>query len=412
MLPLASFAGKVPPAWIGAFPHDPDRYIGIGRMDKRSHPGDYRELAQASALAQISREIWVQVKAENATTQRESAGGWEEHYAGRVSTVSRNELSGHVLAGVHETTEEFWTLYTLEKEVVRKTLDGKETRIGEWLEREAAALEAELSERRIQSAVERFERIRKEYGTAYEANPLLYGRATAIPSRYAALSRKMESILGRVELMTAPKAWTYSLLQAREAKADTGTRVTLVNAKTMEKWKGPLKLRVENRMDAKTGACRVETDAEGRLDLTGPFLECGLKAGIWRVSWTESEGREMHVDVGAEWNRMDLGLAVSWEGAPGAEDWAEDLERALAESSHPHYRIVTKRAAPYSLIITMREVSLVSLEGIYFSSLCAEVSIPGVSGPMEVPGKAGHADKARAKTRALQDFTKAMQGIL
>lgn len=58
----------------------------------------------------------------------------------------------------------------------------------------------------------------------------------------------------------------------------------------------------------------------------------------------------------------------------------------------------------------MREVSLDSLEGMYFSSLRAEVSIPGVSGPMEVRGKAGHADKARAKTRVLQDFTKAMQG--
>jgi hypothetical protein len=420
MMPLASFAGKAPPAWVGAFPHDPDRYIGIGRADKRSHPGDYREVAQAEALAQISREISVQVKAENTATQREDASGWEENYAQRVNTLSRNELTGHELAGVHETSEEFWALYTLEKEGFRRSLDEKEARFGEWLERESEALERELAGRRIQSAVDRFKRIGKEYETSYEGNPLLSGRTSAIPARYGAVSWKVEANAGSAELAAIPDVWTYSLAQGRKMKSGNGiseggesgrVEVVLLDGKNKEKWKGPLSLTIRNRSDAMARECRVETDAEGGLDLERPFRECGLKAGLWRVEWTGTGGRKVYADVRAEWKRMDLGIVVRAEGVSGQDETIARFKEALAGTRNPAFRVVQAAGSSPCLEVRILELSHDSLEGMHFQSLRAEVSIPGLAEALVVRGKSGHADKVRARSRAIADFIKALEGI-
>jgi hypothetical protein len=407
MMPLASFAGKAPPAWVGAFPHDPDKYIGIGRADKRSHPGDYREAAQAAALAQISREISVQVKAENTATQREDASGWEETYAQRVNTLSRNELTGYELAGVHETPEEFWALYTLEKEGFRRSLDEKETRFEEWLERESEALERELAGRRIQSAVDRYARIRKEYSDVYQANPLLSGRTSAIPARYGAVSWKMESISGNAKLVFKPAVWTYSLTQGRAHLVQIG----LIVGTSKEKWTGPLGLTLENRAHADSGICRIETDPEGWLDLSLPFRECGLKPGTWRVGWAGAGKPEVHADIRAEWVPIELGLVILAEGVTVTREWKAQVENMVRGTTYPGFRVVPGNSAARSLQVRMREAALDSLEGMFFTSMRAEVSIPGISGPMEIRGKAGHADKARAESRAIRDFAEALRLI-
>ncbi len=345
----------------------------------------------------------MRVKAENSATQREDAAGWEETYAQRVSTLSRNELTGYALAGVHETTEEFWALYTLEKEVFRRSLDEKASRFGEWLEREAVALDGELADRRIQSAVERFARIRKEYEASYEGNPLMSGRSFAIPARYGEVSGKVESIVGRAEL-AAPAVWSFSLQQGPVG-------ISLIDGRSKEKWKGPLSLTLENLMDARGGACRVETDAEGRLDLDRAFRECGMRAGMWRIGWTGAKGRAVYADVRAEWKRLDLGLLVRSEGVSGHVETIARIKESLAGIRNSAFRVVPGNEALPCLEVRLKEVSQDSLDGMHFATLRAEISIPGTYESRVVRGKSGHADKERARARAIADFVKTLEGF-
>ncbi|MDB5103663.1 MAG: hypothetical protein JWP91_1352, partial [Fibrobacteres bacterium] len=155
------------PAWVERFPFDPERYTGIGHADKRAYPGDYRDRAQASALAQISREISVRVTSENEATLTENPGGREETFSQHTSTVSGNPLEGYRLEGVYETSGEFWAWYSLDKERYRQSLEEQARAFYDWLEREAAAVDAALEAGRIQEAVDRYGGLRTAYRTEY-----------------------------------------------------------------------------------------------------------------------------------------------------------------------------------------------------------------------------------------------------
>jgi hypothetical protein len=427
LLPALLRAEAPPPSWVERFPHDPDRYIGIGRADKRSHPGDYRELAQTAALAQISREISVEVKAENTATQTESGKAWEDAYAQRISTATRNELTGYLLEEVYETGTGFWALYSLDKDVFRKSLDEKERRFAAWLDGEAAALDSDLEARRIQMALDRLERIRKEYETAWLGHPLLRNRSGGIPERYAAASGKVETAVRRAMLSVTPSAWTFSLAPRPAHRKDrapngagglpSGAAVFLSDAASGARWKGPLSLTLTERFQPEKGPCEVETDAEGRLDLAHPFLECGLDPGAWRLSWMGPGGRDVHIEVEADWARTEMALSIQpdrirpdgirADGIPVA-----GLQAALAGMKSPYCAIVPGAPGGRPILeVGIREVTLDSLDGVYFSSLRAVVTVPGLGGPLEVRGKAGHADKDRAKARAIADFVKAVEGL-
>src|SRR6185436_7962452 len=105
-----------------SFPHDPDAWCGVGHVEKRAHPRDYRAAAQAEALAHISREISVRVRTENSSAETEDALGREESFSRKTRSESRAELTGYRLAGVYETPEDFWVCYTLDKEEYRRAL--------------------------------------------------------------------------------------------------------------------------------------------------------------------------------------------------------------------------------------------------------------------------------------------------
>ncbi|MDB5048264.1 MAG: hypothetical protein JWO30_1335 [Fibrobacteres bacterium] len=428
LLPLAPRAGTAAPAWVERFPYDPDRYVGIGRADKRLHPGDYRDLAQAAALAQISREISVRVQAEEAATRTENGGAPSETYSQRIATMSRNDLAGYRLEDVYETATGFWAFYTLDKEVFRNSLAEKESRIAGWLVRETAALDADLSDRRIQDAADRFARMRKEFETSSPGRLLIGDGFPAGADRLAAASERIRSVVRGAVLAITPSTWTFSMAQTRGheprgaiasggasgAGSAGSASVLLVDGDSRAPWKGPLSLTLADDRSGEAATCLVETDAAGRLDLARPFLDCGLKQGTWEVTWTGPDRRVFHQSVEAAWSRVDLTLDLRADllPGPGPAPLLAQLKSALESLNSPCYRIVPGTAAQPSLEVRLREFTRDSLDGMYFSSLRADVTVPGLARPVEVRGKAGHADRDRADARAIRDFARGMEGVL
>ncbi|GEM_PF-3189674 len=474
LLPLRSEGrpvtdGAAPPSWVERFPHDPDQYIGIGSADKRAHPGDYRDLARASALAQISREISVQVVAGNTATRTEDAGGQSETYADRITTTTRNALAGYRLEGVYETADRFWAYYALDKDTWEKALEERERRVASWLDAEAAALDADLGARRIQGATDRYARIRKMYDSSFTQDNLLRDRSGAIPSRFNSLSRKMQSAVRGTRLATTASVWNFSLPASSSINASPHTSsfasnsmsasiprpttkttntsmsrpgtspipdpaVFVTDAATGASWNGPLSLTVAERAHPDAPACPMEADAEGRVDLSRPFLECGLDPGVWRVAWMGPEGTESHFDIGADWKRIDIAVSITadWERRkPGrAEterresadaDLIARLRYALEGMAGRRYRIVPGKTPLPTLNLRILEVTLDSLEGLYFASLRADAVLPsgfgeagkpGAAGSVDVRGKGGHTEKDRARAAAIGDFARGLQAAL
>jgi hypothetical protein len=411
--------GPARPAWVDRFPHDPDRYIGIGRVDKRRHPGDFRELAMASALAQISREISVEITAASTATRTENAGGAEETYAGRVAATTRNALTGYALESVYETGEEFWACYALDKATWERAQAAKARGLSSSLDRGLAEVEAELEARRIQAACERLERVRKEYAEALAADPILRDRSRLAADRLSAQSAKLGSALRAARLTVSPGPWIFSLPASPPAAPAAGTleapgseaQVVLRDSDAGRTWLGPLSLRISERPAGVE--CRVETDAAGRLDLAIPFQACGLASGTWRVAWTGPgpERKEFHAETSAEWRPADVALAVMQEpAAQGADPEVRaalpELRTALEGWRSRRYRIAAGSASLPILEVRIREVTLDTLEGMCFASLRASLALPGRPGTVEARGKAGHADRGRALRRAAADFAR------
>jgi hypothetical protein len=422
------------PAWVDRFPHDPDRYIGIGRIDKRRHPGDFRELAMASALAQISREISVEITAASTATRTENAGGAEETYAGRVAATTRNALTGYALEAVYETGGEFWACYALDKETWERAQAEKARVLTASLDRGLAEVEAEFEARRIQAAGARLEGLRKEYAMALAADPILRDRSRLAADRLSAQSAKLTSALRATRLIVSSGPWIFSppasspAAPAAETPGTPGTsgseaRAVLRDPDAGRAWLGPLTLRISEwpaGVAADRPECRIETDAAGRLDLAIPFQACGLASGTWRVAWTGPgpERREFHAETAAEWRPADVALAIAQErvahGAdrevrtalsePGAA--LPEIRAALEGWPSRRYRIAAGNASLPILEVRIREVTLDTLEGMHFASIRASLIFPGRPGAVEARGKAGHADRGRALRRAAADFAR------
>jgi hypothetical protein len=407
LLPRAPLGGEVRPAWVEKFPHDPGQYIGIGRGDKKNHPREYREMAQSAALAQISREISIRLETESSSRQAEDAGGWREAYSQNIAGSSRNELSGYRLADVYETEGEYWVCYSLDKEKFRQSLEERARRLADWLGREQAALHSELQARRIQKAMDRFSRIRKAYEASHSGDPLSRPSSSAIPARYGEISEKMRTLAREMRLATAPANWTLDFRNGPAVKNPVRAEVHLVGGSTREKWQGPLSLSITNRNFPESAPCRVETGAEGELDLAHAFLDCGLKPGLWRVTWSGPENHLVAMDVRAELIKMEIGLAVRGMGAAGG-DLPARLDHELTGLDSPYYHIVSGLAVPPSLEIHLREVAVDSLDGMYFTTIRGDARFPGMPAATEVSGKSGHVDKDRSRARAIRDFAGAI----
>lgn len=398
------------PSWAKSFPHDPRLYVGIGRGDKRAHPRDYRERAQAAALAQISREISVRLKAENTSTLSEDGSGRTETFDQKITASSGNELTGYELADVHETETHYWVLYTLDKETFQRSLDERERRFGAWLDREAAAVESELAERRLLKAMDRYAKVAAKYASAYAGDPLIRNRSADIPSRFTALGEKIASASQGLELASGASEWILDYREMVASKRPPTVDLFLRDGRTGEKWVGPLPVSLSHLRLPGRPPCPMETGDGGSLDLASAFLGCGLPPGPWRVTWKGRDGLPLHVDVKATLIPMDISVRISGKAAE-AGNLRAGLETELADGHGLYYNILPARESLPSLDIQIREVSLDSLEGMYFTSIRGAARYPGMAGYSGIQGKAGHADRHRSQARALRDFSRQVTAL-
>ena len=170
------------PDWVETFPRFPDQYIGIGKADKRVHPGNYRELAQASALAQISGEISTQVKSEAAAVQAEDEAGIRETYAQKIMIASANDLAGYRTAEAYETGGEYWVLVVLDKTVHENFLNRDTDDLIARFRRGIQEMQIDLRNRRFQNAMDGYAEMRRERSAFTTTRPIPDDRRASLDS--------------------------------------------------------------------------------------------------------------------------------------------------------------------------------------------------------------------------------------
>ncbi len=403
-------ATERPPSWVSRFPHDPDQYIGIGHVDKHSHGGEYREMALSAALAQISREISIQVKAENSSKQSEISEVWEESYHQQITTASQNKLSGYQLADVYETENEFWALYTLDKTTFLKAEEEKEKAFATWLSTEDVSLDSDLEARLIQSIVNRYSRIQHAYLAFEENHAIQAGYASAISAKYAEISGKIQRIINYTELVAEGAPWIFRVDCIPKLKNHYSAQVYLVDTRTKEKWKGPISLYAVERYHNKKPVCQMETNTSGQLNLSKPLLECKLEPAIWTLDWLAGE-YTLHMDVEVKLQPTEMSLVFKADGLPISGNLSSRIQKEIAALHSPYYRIVPAHAGIPEYEFHLQSIVQDSLEGMYFTSISATVLFPGSTTPWKVWGKSGHSNKLQSQERAIFDLVREMEKL-
>lgn len=372
--PVASRA--TPPAWVGAFPFDPERYVGIGRADKAAHPSDYREAAQAAALSQISRDISIHLKSEIRSTQGEDGFGRTESYSQAVLGTSENDLRGYELVDVYETEQEFWAYYALDKESFRETAEAEAARLDD----EAAAVDAALRSRRLRDALELWASIRSRCLSA----------ACGETGERVAAARRALRLRAGPWVFDYP-AWATGRAASFEVQIEDGAGAP---------WKGPFVLRV--------GGDSVKTDAAGRFD---PEELPPPGGGTLRVTCVLPGGPDLSACVRASVVKRNFVLRVRGADA----DVRARVTEALEAADVPCCRFAAASAtaadpAAPAVEVTLAEPADYSLEGMHFTALRGSAAFPG-GGPVEIAGKAGHSDPRQARLRAARDFARELARI-
>lgn len=367
------------PGWVSGFPHDPAAYVGIGRAHKREHPVHYREVAQAAALSQISREISVSLRSEESLARREDGRGWEESWSQKIQAASRNDLAGYRLVDVHETGEEYWVYYALDKEEHARLRDSR-------LDAHASSLESALASRALPEAMRRL--------PAAEA---ALGRLSGAGERLRAAVERIRTSARDAALDPEPGGWTFH--PAAPSPGEAGIR--LAEGRGGRPWKGPFSLLIR---DGTGKTCRVEAESGKGLDLGKPFLACGLDPGRWNLAWVEGGFAGATAAVETRIEPRIWPLAIRCE-VSDMLPWRETASAALSSLASPFLRLHFGEdcAGIPCLEIRLTAAETDSLDGLHFAALRGTLRLPdGAAYP--VTGKGGHADPAKAKERAARDF--------
>jgi hypothetical protein len=417
LLAAAPVLRAAPPSWVASFPRDPDAYVGIGRADKRLNPLRYREAAQEAALAQIGREISVELRSESRSARSEGADGARETFDETVTAASSARLAGYERAGTYETEGEFWVLYTLDKEVFRGQQERRATGFLAWMSREAEAADAALAGRRYQEAAERLAAVSARYRSDLAGDAWLQARFPEPEARVAGMAARIRAALRGLSLVSPADPWVLDW----RASPPVPVELVLADHSTGEQSAGPLTLWIaETRGPG--AACRAETDGRGRLDLGEAALRCGLGPGIWTMSWRGPEGRKPGLTRRVSFRRCDLHVTLRAEGrsegnhpeAGAAKRPLVLLREELALLEDARYRIVMgpqgSSGAPSAdarfLDVQILESSADTLEGMHFTALRGRVRFPDDGGAAEIAGKAGHTDPVRSYRKAARDFAR------
>jgi hypothetical protein len=383
-------------------------YRGSGFADKRAHPSDYRERARAAALAEIAREISVTIHSETRVARAEDAGGWREAWADSVRLESSAELSGYRLFRRRETSEGYWAEYVLDKREYARARAAAGQRLAAWLSSGSEAVLSDLRGRRLQSAWDGLAGLRDSLSRLADLPP--EARDAWIRLR-AAADAVGEAV--RASHWESSGIWACAV-SGPEKTPPARPRLSFVDSRGIP-WKGPWRLSAVSTARARSNACLLRTDGNGRVDPADGLEGCGLPAGRWEIRWpAESHdgfGTVSLIRVDAAWIPMPVRVETVCASAPrdcrANAPWLEVLRNGLAEGCGPRYR-PTREASAVALILRVDAVERDSLEGMYFAALRGKLLLPGRQ-PEPIVGKGGHSDPERARDRAAADFLKAVR---
>lgn len=435
LLAAAAVLRAAPPSWVSAFPRDTDAYVGIGRGDKRLDPSRYRETAQAEALAQIAREIAVELRSETRRVREEDEGGWRESYRQEVTAASRIDLAGYVLADAYETADAFWVLYTLDKQAFRSLREGRAADFLAWTRRQAEAAEASLAGGRFQEASDRLDSVLVRYRTAYAGDAWQQAHFPEPEARVAALGERIAEAMRGLALSGAADPWVLDWrsgaasaveMRLEPGIAGRGSGAGTAAAEALTVW-------ISQAGSRGPAACRAETDARGRLDLAEPARRCGLGPGLWRVEWRAPGGRVLALERRVAVRKRDLHVTLQGgDGEPAPRGSAREgalarLREELALIDDLRFRVAAVapdvrggRSGPgipaspgtQALDIRLLEAAADTLEGMHFTALRGRIRFPDGGGTEDIVGESGHADPERSLRKAAADFARQVAAAL
>lgn len=104
---------KGKPEWVKNYPSEPDYYIGISRISKKTP--NYVEVAKKNALSELSNAISVNVSVITVFSQEEKNKQFIEDFSEVINTATRNSIEHLEINAVWENKKEYCIYYKVKK---------------------------------------------------------------------------------------------------------------------------------------------------------------------------------------------------------------------------------------------------------------------------------------------------------
>ncbi|HLP55664.1 MAG TPA: DUF4476 domain-containing protein [Fluviicola sp.] len=101
------------PEWVKNYPSEPDYYIGISKVSKKTP--NYVEVAKQNALSELSNAISVNVSVTTVFSQEEKNKQFIEDFSEVINTATRNNIEHLEINAVWENKKEYWIYYKVNK---------------------------------------------------------------------------------------------------------------------------------------------------------------------------------------------------------------------------------------------------------------------------------------------------------
>ncbi len=103
------------PEWVNYRPKTDFYYIGIAKVDKKTHPTDFKESGKKIALAALASEISVKIESNSVLSTYENNNNFNSDYQQYIKTEINKDLSGFEMVEESETKRRYYTYYRLSK---------------------------------------------------------------------------------------------------------------------------------------------------------------------------------------------------------------------------------------------------------------------------------------------------------
>jgi len=104
---------KGEPEWVKNYPSEPEYYIGISKISKKTP--NYIEVAKKNALSELSNAISVNVSVITVFSQEEKNNQFIEDFSEVINTATRNNIEHLEINAVWENKKEYCIYYKLKK---------------------------------------------------------------------------------------------------------------------------------------------------------------------------------------------------------------------------------------------------------------------------------------------------------